>query len=70
MSSARLVSPMNARARTLLLALALAVSASCNLQEPAAIDGLDPNPAADTLVIVPQDVAVPARRLDRLRGTR
>ena len=43
----------------LLLAAALAVSASCKLQEPASIDGLDPDPAADTLVISPQDIRVP-----------
>ena len=49
---------MNARGSILLLAVALAVSASCNLQEPAAIDGLGPDPATDTLVIVPQNVAV------------
>ena len=50
---------MNARGSILLLAVALAVSASCNLQEPAAIDGLGPDPATDTLVIAPQNVAVP-----------
>ena len=45
--------------KTLLLAAALAVSASCNLQEPASIDGLGPDPATDTLVITPQDIKVP-----------
>ena len=50
---------MIARTRILLLAAALAVSASCKLQEPAAIDGLDPNPATDTLVVTPQNVTVP-----------
>ena len=39
--------------------MALAVSVSCHLEEPAAIDGLGPDPATDTLVITPQDITVP-----------
>ena len=59
MSLARIESPMNARARILLLALALVLPASCKLQEPTSIDGLGPDPVADTLVIVPQNITVP-----------
>ena len=50
---------MYMRAGILLLALALVLSASCKLQEPTSIDGLGPDPVADTLVIVPQNIAVP-----------
>jgi hypothetical protein len=49
-----------ARVRIPLIALALAISVSCTLQEPASIDGLDPDPAADTLVVTPQNITVPA----------
>ena len=59
MSSARFESPVNAPFKTVLLAMALAVSVSCHLEEPAAIDGLGPDPATDTLVITPQDITVP-----------
>ncbi len=46
-------------ARTNVSLLIAAVASACNLQEPAPVDGLGPDPALDTLVITPQAVNVP-----------